>query len=1233
MAESQRAKQLRQYLESTGRKLPAQRQGAQRNAYIDFDVTGKANLGEEGGPLSPGNGLPTGGLIGGGEGYGLYGGLHNEHINNSLKKKAKDAVDPIRRKRKTRKIVKEKIIPRRVVKTEIRPRDYVARIDEVLDANRIRVSLSYNDGVNKVKHKGQDQSAEKFKYWRVNYEKSNVERFKTYMVNGNQFYLLVNDKLGADSVSRKVKLKQPLANNLDKLDRVYFVEKRLPDYNDTINLVPFVDKPDEGIFLRIPNLNSKDNPINFEGTNFQTHNDLLGSDTSLNFDLEEKLISGSLLKIQPNVEYQKTSVDISEFDDDTGFGNFIHFSNAESRLRNFKKKLEIIENHNETSSSLLTISSSADRIEDIEKRRQRVINSFDPFEHYMYFESSSYVSSSNGQFHDTSWPKSNSSTPYNLYSVSSSEATTWFDNMILSASSYDQGNVNNLRNSLPEHVYSDTTNNVFLEFMDMVGQQFDEIWQYVKSLTDVNKRVEKLSEGISKDVARAFAQTLGLKLYSGNDLINLPEYLLGKNPDGTTKYETASEQLTEEIWKRILANLPFFIKSKGTERAVKGLLSCYGIPSSMLRVREYGGPDKGTRVSYEIKRKFTRALDFKASQYVKLPWANISSHKPETIEFRFRTPYNADQTLIHKDGDWAIQLINSASSEYGYVRLSVSASTGVETLDSSKQRFFDDDMWSVMLTRKSSSGADLTADTATQDITYELFTSQYDATRQKINYKVSSSIDIDGDVSSSYNTKFTTTGDLVLGRSGSNEWNESSFSGSLMEFRLWSEPLSASVFDNHTRTPKSYNGNTSASSYDNLLLRLPLDDNKDYSVTANMTASAIQHLKTYPSSSGVSGSDFVNGFTGNFFRTLTDQEKLRVPNVGPNRRNATKIRIEDNSLAVGTALSPDVRNEVSSQDFAPIDSNRLGVYFSPVDVVNEDIVYSIADLSFDNLVGDPRDEFEYSYRGLSQLQREYFKRYSKSNNFWDYLRLLTYYDKSIFTQVEQLLPARADSTIGVLIEPNILERHKEVLGKKPSFTNRYYANAEDYDDGIMVTRTNVENVESKFAITSSYDTYYSTINIAYDSGSDVGFLGKPSVFKNIINSIDNRFGFGSTYATASTAHGTDNFDAISTFIENARFAEHNQEFVYGHVYPSQARNNFTTSSTGQIISDTSQMLMPSQSRFQSIAHDGALFRLFYKGTLHTRANAPDNKEPVEITQVAPNVVITQDSAASKLKVK
>ena len=44
----------------------------------------------------------------------------------------------------------------------------------------------------------------------------------------------------------------------------------------------------------------------------------------------------------------------------------------------------------------------------------------------------------------------------------------------------------------------------------------------------------------------------------------------------------------------------------------------------MLRIREYGGPDKGTRVSYEIKRKFTRATDFKSAQYIQSNWKTAS---------------------------------------------------------------------------------------------------------------------------------------------------------------------------------------------------------------------------------------------------------------------------------------------------------------------------------------------------------------------------------------------------------------------------------------------------------------------------------------------------------------------------------------------------------------------------------------------------------------------------------
>ena len=58
-------------------------------------------------------------------------------------------------------------------------------IEEVIDSNRIRVSLSYNDGVNLYGHKGEDQVANRFKGFRVNYVKNNIERYKTYVKISN----------------------------------------------------------------------------------------------------------------------------------------------------------------------------------------------------------------------------------------------------------------------------------------------------------------------------------------------------------------------------------------------------------------------------------------------------------------------------------------------------------------------------------------------------------------------------------------------------------------------------------------------------------------------------------------------------------------------------------------------------------------------------------------------------------------------------------------------------------------------------------------------------------------------------------------------------------------------------------------------------------------------------------------------------------------------------------------
>ena len=51
----------------------------------------------------------------------------------------------------------------------------------------------------------------------------------------------------------------------------------------------------------------------------------------------------------------------------------------------------------------------------------------------------------------------------------------------------------------------------------------------------------------------------------------------------------------------------------------------------------------------------------------------------------------------------------------------------------------------------------------------------------------------------------------------------------------------------------------------------------------------------------------------NSYRSLVDLEQLKVPNIGPSRRNATKIRLEGTSL-IGP-LSSSISREKSSQDF------------------------------------------------------------------------------------------------------------------------------------------------------------------------------------------------------------------------------------------------------------------------------------------------------------------------------
>ena len=145
---------------------------------------------------------------------------------------------------------------------------------------------------------------------------------------------------------------------------------------------------------------------------------------------------------------------------------------------------------------------------------------------------------------------------------------------------------------------------------------------------------------------------------------------------------------------------------------------------------------------------------------------------------------------------------------------------------------------------------------------------------------------VDVEASESFNSAWNRPGDIYIAGSGSDgkAGVGSSFTGSMMEYRHWTETLNTGSFKNHIGNPKAFDGNTISSSYNNLVLRYSFDDNMDLSTdTDGIRDVSANQTTTY------SGSH--SGFTGNFFSNVTDETKTFIPSIGALRRVTNKIRI------------------------------------------------------------------------------------------------------------------------------------------------------------------------------------------------------------------------------------------------------------------------------------------------------------------------------------------------------
>lgn len=395
-----------------------------------------------------------------------------------------------------------------------------------------------------------------------------------------------------------IKLYEPLPDAYDVKSQLWIVDKVAESVSFRVDFQIEADTQIVRNSLRGPNFKVALNQKNGQTTQYYSYNSLLTSEISSSY---QKMLS----------YYQDKSVDINV--DYSNFGNFIHFSNATERLNNFVYKLELLENYNAqiaqqnalySNGASLTIVSSS--IGAIQNSINNLIEKFDIYEYYLYFDSGSWA-----------WPKMNTTQPYQLYSVTSSEASNWLgsadtvpsqytSSLLYSASLYDATNKDQLTNSIPQYLLDDPSNAPYTTFLNMIGQHFDNIWVYYKDVTTRYEATNNPETGISLDMVSEALKGLGFELYTNSNVSdNLYYTLFGINQDGSLLPPTGSEvintyvtssiatigndDLQGELYKRLYHNLPYLLKTRGTQRSIKALISTFGIPESILDVNEFGG--------------------------------------------------------------------------------------------------------------------------------------------------------------------------------------------------------------------------------------------------------------------------------------------------------------------------------------------------------------------------------------------------------------------------------------------------------------------------------------------------------------------------------------------------------------------------------------------------------------------------------------------------------------------
>jgi hypothetical protein len=874
------------------------------------------------------------------------------------------------------------------------------------------------------------------------------------------FYLNFGENILA--IANNIQLDNQDPNNITILIKLYEALPSQFNINSTLWVVTLLETPLAYQVTFEPEPIIISDTVSLSGPNFNLNLKDRINNSTISLDYTT-LTSTSLTssRNQLNSLLEEKGIDINL--DFTNFNDFIHFSSVEARLENFYYKMSLLEDY---SSSIAILDSTTNNnpsssLAVYEAKISDIITNFDEYDYYLYYSSGSWA-----------WPKTTSQPPYQLATTGSATVLNWFGSSIetspyyggiaLSASIFDNLNQNNLYYSIPEYLRNDPANEPYQIFVEMVGQLYDNIWIYYKDVSQKYNADNRLESGISKDIVADAIRDFGIKLYQNNfSNDDLYTAFLGLTPEGglfpfpniTGSLPTPSgfeyvdtlisasndyiplDDVNKSLYKRIYHNLPYLLKAKGTLPGLRTLITSYGIPDTVLRINEYGGKDKSNVNDWDYWQNTFNYAYSNIENNITTDWIlntdwNTIDRVPSTLEFRFKIP---DLSVVSGSAAvdlWTTDTVSKIRLRYtgsGYTLhpptpnnpsgLPYSGSifdpyyqfthldffpdfTGNPSLSASVYLpFANEGWWSVMATRDGNN--------------FELYSGNnvYEGGENgtQLGFYASSSVTVSNTAwTGGLTSQFMPQGNEMY----------------LQEIRYYNTVLSENVFKDYIMNPYSSEGNTLNSAPDQLTFRLPLGGEL-------YTGSISIHPKI--TGSWAATSSFITNSSASFASTPifvpnTEYFFYDQPVVGIRNSISDKIRIENSIIPTGSVLSPFrslAQNLAISQSYTA-NTNLLEVAFSPQNEIDQDIMDQIGYFDIGELIGDPRlrSSSATSYPDLDALRNEYFEKYTKNYDLNDFIRLIKFFDNSLFKMIKDFVPARTSLASGIVIKQHLLERNK-----------------------------------------------------------------------------------------------------------------------------------------------------------------------------------------------------------------